>query len=72
MMLPAYLSAYSKNETSKYDGKQQQIERLQEELQGVLRANELLQPKLVNFEFHRFKDSVADMIYTGGGGGIHI
>ena len=65
--IPAASSTKETNE-SEGGGTQQQIERLREELQNVLRLNESLQHDLSIFKFglRRFKDSDKGMSYYTG------
>ena len=68
---PTFSSATSsatENDESERDGTQQQVERLREELQNVLRLKESLEHDLSIFKFglRRFKDSDKDMSYYTG------
>ena len=61
-------SSTTENDESERDDTQQQIERLREELQNVLRLKESLKNDLFIFKFglRRFKDSDKDMSYYTG------
>ena len=68
---PTFSSATSsttESDESERDGTQQQVERLREELQNVLRLKESLEHDLSIFKFglRRFKDSDKDMSYYTG------
>ena len=68
---PTFSSATSsptESAESERDGTQQQVERLREELQNVLRLKESLEHDLSIFKFglRRFKDSDKDMSYYTG------
>ena len=68
---PTFSSATSsttESDESEGDGTQQQVERLREELQNILRLKESLEHDLSIFKFglRRFKDSDKDMSYYTG------